>query len=470
MSEVLVGEVEALIQKARDEAEHLAQDAEEEAQRSRALEDEFDTDKRERKYKIKDPEKVLVRLKVEHTGFTTLNNQRFGSQFVGEVANPSDILLFHKRRQADSAKGGKAGASKKKRGAAGMDVPMEPEDLADINIEDLVNENLVNNEKKLELLDEKSMGEALEQFVEKKEPKAISIKAAKVLEQNQKILMKRANQGGEDGDAAVDNPTSVREFLSGMTGKKRADYEMEREEEAEKKQSAKKDVSKSSTARKKSNSKDDDSLSGSEDERPTKKKSRVATTSKKAATAKSRRKYDESDEDFDDSDDAPPPKKRATAKKATTSKARPRRAAEDSGSDIEFVGTSQVSSKKPAARSSRAARTTVKKPKYTYNDSDVEEIDDDDSAIDETPKQTTARGGKKTARSTGTTKARAPSQTQSTMTSFTSTRKPAASSRGRSSRNVNYLDSDSDDEPSSSFGGGGAWGSASQSTKARGRR
>lgn len=77
------------IQQARDEAEHLRQDAEEEAQRSRALEDEFEdpSSRRERKYQIKDPERVLVRLKVEHSGFPTLNNQRFGSQFVGQVVS-----------------------------------------------------------------------------------------------------------------------------------------------------------------------------------------------------------------------------------------------------------------------------------------------------------------------------------------------------------------------------------------------
>ena len=60
--------------------------AEEKAAQLRSLEDEFDdSDKPERKYSIKQPEKVLVRLKVEHSGFSTLNNQRFGSQFVGEV-------------------------------------------------------------------------------------------------------------------------------------------------------------------------------------------------------------------------------------------------------------------------------------------------------------------------------------------------------------------------------------------------
>ena len=373
-------------------------------------------------------------------------------------ANPADILLFHKRRQAESAKGGK-GATRKKR-AAGLDVPMEPEDLAEVNIEDLVNENLVNNDKKLELLDEKSMGEALEQFVDKMESKAIANKAAKVLVENQKILKKRAKQGEEDGEAAVDNPTSVREFLSGITGRKRADYEMELEEEAEKKKSAKTDKSgsKSSTSRKKA-ANDDDSLSDSEEEeRPTKKKSRVATTSKKKTVSKSRKKYEDSDDDFESEEEAPPPKKRATAKKTAS-----KRKKEDSDSDIEFVGStqSQATSKKTAARSARAR---AKKPKYTDDDSDAEEIDDDDSVIEETPRN--ARGGKKTQKSTGTAKARASSQTQSTMASFTSSRKPAASSRR--GRNVQYLESDSDDEPSSNVGGG--WGPASQSTKGRGRR
>ena len=32
------------------------------------------------------PDQVLVRLKVDHTGFATLNNAKFGGQFVGRVA------------------------------------------------------------------------------------------------------------------------------------------------------------------------------------------------------------------------------------------------------------------------------------------------------------------------------------------------------------------------------------------------
>lgn len=135
---------------------------------------------------MKHPDQVLVRLKVEHSGFTTLNNQRFGSKFVGEVvsirresiavvstvvlhlpivvllfmfvqqANPSDILLFHKKRGAESAKN--KGAAKK-RASKGLNVPSEPEELEEVNVEDLVNDNLFNSDKKLELLNEKDMAE-----------------------------------------------------------------------------------------------------------------------------------------------------------------------------------------------------------------------------------------------------------------------------------------------------------------------
>ena len=65
---------------------------------------------------------------------------------------------------------------------------------------------------------------ALEQFVEKNEGKAIKERTERVLAQNQKILMKRARGSGEDGEAELDKPTAVREVLSGITGKKRADY------------------------------------------------------------------------------------------------------------------------------------------------------------------------------------------------------------------------------------------------------
>ena len=40
------------------------------------------------KYKLRKPDEVLVRLNVDHSGFSVMNNQRFGAKFVGQVANP----------------------------------------------------------------------------------------------------------------------------------------------------------------------------------------------------------------------------------------------------------------------------------------------------------------------------------------------------------------------------------------------
>ena len=45
------------------------------------------------KYRLEKPDQISVRLKVEHSGFGTLNNQRFGSKFVEEVVNPSGSEL-----------------------------------------------------------------------------------------------------------------------------------------------------------------------------------------------------------------------------------------------------------------------------------------------------------------------------------------------------------------------------------------
>ncbi|KAL7461780.1 hypothetical protein ACHAXS_002186 [Conticribra weissflogii] len=112
---------------------------------------------RQRKYTLQNPDQVLVRLKVEHSGFTTLNNQRFGSRFVGEVANPADILLFHRRRKAESAANGKGRTKDPRAAVAGLIGPIEPEDLEEINVEDLVNDNLTTTDKKMELLNERQM-------------------------------------------------------------------------------------------------------------------------------------------------------------------------------------------------------------------------------------------------------------------------------------------------------------------------
>ena len=79
VAEILKKHVTELVQDAREKWQTWAQEA---VTSQHSLEfSRFP----EQKYKIDKPEQVLARLKVEHSGFTSLNNQRFGAQFVSEV-------------------------------------------------------------------------------------------------------------------------------------------------------------------------------------------------------------------------------------------------------------------------------------------------------------------------------------------------------------------------------------------------
>ena len=153
------------------------------------------------KFQIQEPNQVLVRLRVQHSGFPTLNNQRFGSRFVNEVANPADLLLFHRRREASTAAGGK-----KKTTAASdcnLRVPIEPDDLAEINVEELVKETL--GSAKLQLLDEEHLGEALEQFVSKEQRAAIAESVDKLVDVQQRRLVRRGGTGSGKGNDGHDD-------------------------------------------------------------------------------------------------------------------------------------------------------------------------------------------------------------------------------------------------------------------------
>ncbi|KAK4576502.1 hypothetical protein RGQ29_027171 [Quercus rubra] len=94
----------------------------------------------------------LVRIKVDYSGFMTINPQRFGQKYVGKVANPQDILIFSK-------------ASRKGRSEAKIDDSerLRPEELNQQNIEALVAENNL----KMEILPVNDLDVALHNFVNK---------------------------------------------------------------------------------------------------------------------------------------------------------------------------------------------------------------------------------------------------------------------------------------------------------------
>lgn len=94
----------------------------------------------------------LVRIKVDYSGFMTINPQRFGQKYVGKVANPQDILIFSK-------------ASRRGRGEDKIDDSerLRPEELNQQNIEALVAESNL----KMEILPVSDLDVALHNFVNK---------------------------------------------------------------------------------------------------------------------------------------------------------------------------------------------------------------------------------------------------------------------------------------------------------------
>jgi double-strand break repair protein MRE11 len=164
------------------------------------------------KYRLQKPSEVLVRIKVDHSGFSTLNNQRFGSRFVGEVANPGDILLFSRRKEVgkSGASGGGAGRAAgppSLRGLGGAIPPDEPDGPA--TVEDLVMGHLEAPERKLQLLDKVALNDAVVEFTEKHTVSAIPDAAVKMIKKKQKELIKR----GKDGDEVIEKGSHVREIL-----------------------------------------------------------------------------------------------------------------------------------------------------------------------------------------------------------------------------------------------------------------
>lgn len=128
------------------------------------------------------PTKPLIRLKVEYSGYSTVNPQRFGQRFVGRVANPNEILLFHKKR----------GMNPRARVDKEQDLlarATRPENLDDTRIEDLIGAFLGPTQT-LEILPENELHLALHSFVEKDEKSAIAEFVAKTLSDTQKFLQK----------------------------------------------------------------------------------------------------------------------------------------------------------------------------------------------------------------------------------------------------------------------------------------
>ena len=143
-------------------------------------------------YVIRRPEMVLVRLRVDHVGYPTINQQRFGTLFMDTIANPSSVLFFAKKKR--ETYGGVINANTSAetayRNVVGVDIDELDDPMSRVRIEDLVKESLDGNQKQLNILIESDMAQAIDDFVLKKHVSAITDIVQETLEKTQEALFK----------------------------------------------------------------------------------------------------------------------------------------------------------------------------------------------------------------------------------------------------------------------------------------
>ncbi|KAF9467208.1 Metallo-dependent phosphatase-like protein [Collybia nuda] len=140
----------------------------------------------------------LIRLKVDTTGVSEMSNPiRFGQEFQGRIANPRDVLVFHRSKKAAN-KSTKVAIDEPELSIDDPSLSVS-EKLAKVRVATLVNEYLAAQE--LQLLGEVGMSDAIQMFVEKDDTHAIQTHVAKAL----KELMKGVHANEEVGEDELED-------------------------------------------------------------------------------------------------------------------------------------------------------------------------------------------------------------------------------------------------------------------------
>ncbi|XP_067890112.1 double-strand break repair protein MRE11 [Heterodontus francisci] len=153
----------------------------------------LDIAERERIGNPRQPEKPLIRLRVDYSGgFEPFNTLRFSQKFVERVANPKDVIHFFRHRE-----------QKDKKNDAQINFEKfanRSSEAVTLRVEDLVKEYFETAEKsiRLSLLTERGMGEAVQEFVDKEEKDAIDELVKFQLEKTQRFLKERHIDATED--------------------------------------------------------------------------------------------------------------------------------------------------------------------------------------------------------------------------------------------------------------------------------
>ncbi|NXJ78829.1 MRE11 protein, partial [Trogon melanurus] len=153
----------------------------------------LDNAERERLGNPRQPEKPLIRLRVDYAGgFEPFSVHRFSQKYIDRVANPKDIIHFFRRREQKERNDNDLNFGKLVRRPASEGTTLR--------VEDLVKQYFQTAEKKvqLSLLTERGMGEAVQEFVDKEEKDAIEELVKFQLEKTQRFLKERRTEAEEE--------------------------------------------------------------------------------------------------------------------------------------------------------------------------------------------------------------------------------------------------------------------------------
>jgi hypothetical protein len=154
-------------------------------------------------------------------------------------ANPSDILLFHRKRQPEIAKAGAASEGKTKKSKSLLSQPYPPGELNEISVEELAKELLSATDHKLDILEEQLISLSIEEFIEKENRSAIPETVDRMVKKQQKVLVKRGINGPDAGTGEVAKVTTeagIRELCSAEVERARVIAASEEEMQRKRKQ------------------------------------------------------------------------------------------------------------------------------------------------------------------------------------------------------------------------------------------
>ncbi|XP_032846764.2 double-strand break repair protein MRE11 isoform X2 [Tyto alba] len=157
------------------------------------VESMLDNAERERLGNPRQPEKPLIRLRVDYAGgFEPFSVHRFSQKYMDRVANPKDIIYFFRHREQKEKNDNDLNFGK-------LVTRPAPEGMT-LRVEDLVKQYFQTAEKKvqLSLLTERGMGEAVQEFVDKEEKDAIEELVKFQLEKTQRFLKERRTDAEEE--------------------------------------------------------------------------------------------------------------------------------------------------------------------------------------------------------------------------------------------------------------------------------